>query len=192
MYKGIMTKNDIKARIMLAINLAEQAKGLLDEVCDKLAPSAEDDIFDICNRIQDCETTDIDEVMIELEEAGYFEELGIPDGKEIKPAQVKVSNCLEIEVRTPLLDGDYLEAHVGNSDYGPQAGVVYVSKDEDLIDLVMAEQKQSEYAKQDRESGEDITIYSWGNPLTEEYTSKDLIRKDMIDEALAPSSQKSD
>lgn len=187
-----MTKNEIKTRLMLAINLAEQAKGLLDEVCDKLAPSAEDDIFDICNRIQDCETTDIDEVMTELEEAGVFEEFGIPEGREVKPVQVKVSNCLGIEVRTPLLDSDYLEAHVGNSDYGPQAGVVYVSKDEDLIDLVMTEQKQGEYAKQDRESGEDITIYSCDNPFTEEYTFKSLIRKDMIDEALAQRSQKSD
>ena len=184
MYKGIMTKNDIKARLMLAINLAEQVKGLLDEVCDKLAPAAEDDIFDLCNQIQDCEMTDIDEAMTELEEAGFFEEFGIPEGREIKPAQVKVNNCLGIEVRTPLLSGDYLEAHVGNSDYGPQAGVVYVSKDKDLIDLVMAEQKQGEYAKQDRESGEDITIYSWGDPFSEDYTLKDLIRKDAIDEAL--------
>ncbi len=187
-----MTKNEIKARIMLAINLAEQAKGLLDEVCDKLAPSAEDDIFDICNRIQDCEMTDIEEVMAELEETGYFEELGISEGREIKPAQVKINNCLGIEVRTPLLSGDYLEAHVGSSDYGPQAGVVYVSKDEDLLDLVLAEQKQGEYAKQDKESGEDISIYSFGNPFSEDYTSKDLIRKDVLDEALAQCSQKSD
>lgn len=187
-----MTKNEIKARLMLAINLAAQAKGLLDEVCDKLAPAAEDDIFDICNQIQDCEMTDIDEVMTKIEEAGVFEEFGIPEGREVKPAQIKVNNCLGIEVRTPLLSGDYLETHVGNSDYGPQAGVVYVSKDEDLIDLVLAEQKQGEYAKQDKESGEDITIYSWDNPFTEEYTFKSLIRKDMINEALAQHSQKSD
>ena len=180
-----MTKSEIKAKLMLAINLAEQTKGLLDEVCDKLAPSAEDDIFDICNRIQDCEMTDIDEVMTELEGAGYFKELGIPDGEEIKPVQVKVSSYLGIEARTPLLDGDYLETFVGNSDYGPQAGVVYVSKNEDLLDLVLAEQKQGKYAKQDGESGEDITIYSWGDPSTEDYTSKDLIKKDMIDEVLA-------
>lgn len=93
-----MTKNEIKARLMLAINLAGQAKRLLDEVCDKLAPSAEDDIFDILNRIQDCETTDIDEVMTGIEEAGYFEELGIPEGREVKPVRVKVNNHLGIEV----------------------------------------------------------------------------------------------
>ena len=180
-----MTKNEIKAKLMLAINLAEQAKGLLDEVCDKLAPSAEDDIFDICNHIQDCEMTDIDEVITKLEEAGYFEELGIPEGEEIKLVRVKVSSYLGIEAKTPLLDGDYLKTYVGNGDYGPQAGVVYVSKDEDVLDLVLAEQKQGEYAKQDGESGEDITIYSWGDPSTEDYTSKDLIKKDIINEMLA-------
>ena len=180
----MMTKNDIKTRLSLAINLAEQAKGLLDEVCDKLAPSAEDDIFDICNYIQDCEMTDIDEVMTKIEEAGFFEELGIPDGEEIKPAQVKVSSCLGIEVRTPLSDDDYFEAYVGNSDYGPQAGVAYISKDGDSLDLVMAEQKQGEYAKQAGESGEDITIYSWGDPFSEDYTFKDKINKADIDEAL--------
>ena len=179
-----MTKSEIKAELMLAINLAEQAKRILDEVCDKLAPSAEDDIFDICNCIQDCEMTNIDEVMSKLEEAEYFEELGIPEGEEVKPAQIKVNSYLGIEVRTPLLDDDYLEAYVGNSDYGPQVGVGYISKDGDFIDLVMAEQKQGEYAKQDGESGEDITICSWGNPYSEEYTFKDLIRKDMIDEVL--------
>ena len=178
------TKSDIKARLSLAINLAEQAKGLLDEVCDNLAPSAEDDIFDICNQIQDCELTDVDEAIAELEAAGYFKELGIPDGEEIKPAQVKVNNYLGIEVRTPLLDCDYLETFVGNSDYGPQAGVVYVSKDGDLLDLAMAEQKQGEYARQDGESGEDITIYSYGNPFSEDYTSKDSISKVDIDYAL--------
>lgn len=176
-----MSKNEIKAKLMLAINLAEQAKGLLDEVCDELAPSAEDDIFDICNYIQDCEMTDADEIMAELEEAGYFKELGIPEGEEIKPAQVKVSSYLEIEVRTPLLDGDYLETYITNSDYGSQAGVGYISKDGDFVDLVMAEQKQGEYAMRDKESGEDITIYAWGDSSTEEYTFKDLIRKDTID-----------
>ena len=180
----MMTKNDIKARLSLAINLAKQAKGLLDEVYYKLAPSAEADIIGICNRIQNCEMTDVNEVMAKIEKVRCMEKLGIPEGEEIKPAQIKVNGCLGIEVRTPLLDGDYLEAYVGSIDYLPQAGVVYISKDEDSIDLVLAMQKQGEYAKQDGESGEDITIYAWGDPFSEDFTFKDRINKDDIDEAL--------
>ena len=195
MYKETMTKNEIKARLSLAINLAEQAKGLLDEVysyevANKLTPSTEADVFDICNQIQECEMTDINEVMAELEEAGYFKEAKIPEGEEIKPIQIKVDSFLDAEVRTPLLDGDYLETYVGNSDYGPQAGVVYISKDENLIDLVMAEQKQDEYARGDGESGEDITIYSWGDPFSEDYTFKNTISKADIDKVLGTENER--
>ncbi|MCR5452796.1 MAG: hypothetical protein K6F00_09235, partial [Lachnospiraceae bacterium] len=137
-------------------------------------------IFEICDRIQNCKITDADEAIDELEDAECY----LPEGKEIKPVQVKVNSYLGIEVRTPLLDGDYLETYVGNSDYGPQAGVVYVSKEGDLLDLAMVEQKQGEYAKRDGESGEDISIYTYADPLSEDYTSKDRVSKADIDDAL--------
>ena len=93
-----MTKNEIKAKLALAISLAENCKKLLDEVCDTLAPSAEDDIFDTCNGIQDCEITDIDQVMEEIEDTGCFKELNIPEGEPIEQVSIDIDSLLHIKI----------------------------------------------------------------------------------------------
>ncbi len=181
-----MTKNEIKAKLTLAINLAENCKMLLDEVCDKLAPSAEDDIFDICNGIQDCEMTDIDQIMEEIEDAGYFKELNISEGEPVEQVSINIDSLLHITTKVPVNGGGCLEAYTSISDYGPQVGVTYASNDDNMIDVVMVEQKQSKYDDDGNiidNSGEDFNIYIWDNPYTEDYQTKTGIKMTDIKQA---------
>lgn len=162
-----MTKNELKAKLTLAVNMAEQTKALLDEICGKLAPYAEDDIFDMANEIQDCERTDVEEMMRELEANGYLSDAKITEeGERVLVPAISINKNFisDIEVSLPLEDGGRLTAYTNLSDSGTyQTGTMYYDEDDFPIDLSLAEIKRGELAEAHGMSKDnrDIDTYLW-------------------------------
>lgn len=79
-----------------------------------------------------------------------------------------------MELHYPV-DGGILQAYVNSSDYGThQAGIMYVSENDNISDLAMAEVKRGELAEIDHlpADNKDVSLYVYGDPLDENYTEK--------------------
>lgn len=187
------TQNSIKAKLALAINLAGTAKNLLDSVCNTLAPSAEDDIFELVNAIQDCERTNIDEIMSDLEKDEYFTNL--MDGSEWSIPCVKVTDWLDVSIEKPA-NGGTLVAYANDVDKeSSQAGVYYRPNGTDVIfDLCCAEVKGEGLAVIDGKTADnkDVDVYTYSDIFKEDYTDKFTLKHHDIIEMLVSDSVNND
>lgn len=183
-----MTKNELRAKLMFAVNMAEQTKKVLDEICEKLAPYAEDDIFDMVNEIQSCERSDVDAMMTELEENGYFSDAKITEeGHPMQVPYVKYDNIRSIEVGITYPEGDKLAAYLSESDFGTyQTGSVYYDKSGSPLDISLAEIRKGDLAEVAGLSPDnrDIDVMVWSDPYSEDYTQKFILSHAAIEEAL--------
>ena len=184
----IMTKNELKAKLTLAVNMAEQTKTILDEICDELAPYAEDDIFDMVNEIQSCERSDVNEMMRELEKNDYLSDANITEtGCPIPTPYIKYSILGNTEVGITYPDGDKLAAYLCESDFGTyQTGSMYYTRTGSPLELTLAEIKKGELAKIAGRSADnrDIDVMVWSDPYNEDYTNKFTLSYDDIETAL--------
>lgn len=178
-----MTKEMLVAKLSMAINLASQTKALLDNICEELAPIANDKLFDIVENIQTGEVSDISVIIEEINKIGCFNQTIEKKQKQnefLQIPEIKVDplNIYNTQIAIPLDNGDKLAAYIGESDFGTyQAGTIYYTKEDIPMDLSMAEIKQGELAKIAglKEKNQDIDLYVWSNPYQEDYTIHDRI-----------------
>ena len=180
------TKNSIKAKLALAINLAEQCHKLTNEVTEALTQSDDDDLYTTMDAIVNLEQTNVDELMKELEDKGYFKDAHITeDGEELPVAAIDVTNPYNISVKIPV-DNNFLIAAVTAADDNIQASIMHET-DGYEIDIAMAEVKRGEIATMDKKPADnkDIDLYSYTDPYSEDYQRKDTIKFDDIKKALS-------
>ena len=181
-----MTKQAIRAKLALMVNLCDEAWKIGDELCRTLAPNGEDDIYELMTEIQERSRTDVDEIMNILEENKYFEEANIEGGEKLDPINVKIRDWYDIELSYPLKTGA-LVSYISAGD--PEAlggGIVYRDMSGVLVDLAYIEQKKGEIAELTglSKDNEDLDLYLYENPYSEEYTYKNRIMMDDIEKAL--------
>lgn len=180
------TKNSIKAKLALAINLAEQCHKLINEVTEVLTQSDDDDLYTTMDAVANLEETDIDELMKELEDKEYFKEAHITEnGDELPVAAIDVTNPCNVVVKIPV-DNNFLIAAVTAADDNIQASIMHET-DGYEIDIAMAEVKRGEIATMDKKPADnkDIDLYSYTDPYSEDYQRKDTIKFDDIKKALS-------
>lgn len=182
-----MTKQRVKATLELAVNMAQQTKKLLDTLQTDIMQQPDAFIPAYMSKIQNCEKTDANKMMEDLEVFGYLK--GMEEGEKLTCPQVSVNPNIptDIEVSIPIKDSERLTAYVHESDFGTlQAGTVYYDKDNSPLDLSLAEIKKGELAENSGldKDNQDIDLMVWSDPHNEDYTNSYRISHDDIENAL--------
>lgn len=180
-----MTKNAIKAKLQLAVNLASLTNKVCDDLCNSLTP--DDYLCDLTDNIRCNERTDVNEIMAELETANYFADADIiEDGPEVPVPELNIENGTNLSIKTPV-NGGYLIAETGESDFGTKQACLLYEYNDYQIDLAFAEVRAGELAEIANLSADnkDVDLYIYENPYSEDYTSKKTISHTDIQKALS-------
>ena len=179
-----MTKNYIEAQLRLIHNLAEQAVKVSHDLFDELTTETtdQDAMIDQLNRLNGGEIEGIDEFVREFMDE--FVPGSTPDGGLIHRAEVCVEGPESIELRVSTGKGEVLP-YVYPADYGTVCcGVSYCEKDSNTeIDLCLVEVKKGPLAE--IPDNEDVDIYVYGDPYSEEFTDKKVLKHEDIVKALS-------
>lgn len=200
-----MTKNQIKAELKLAINLAEQCRNVTNDLISSLTESYDDDLFDLMDEISCGNATNVNEIMSRLEGDGYFDDTKITeDGDEIITPVIEISDIVDVTVKIPTnlntitvkdlgsndtdiqISNDYLVASITSTDNAtPQVSILFETND-NQIDIAMAEIKHGELAEIDGKTpgNKDIDLYCYTDPYTEDWQRKDTIKYDEVKDAV--------
>lgn len=166
------TKNGLRAKLQLMVSFAEATAKLKGQIINSFTGSTDDNIFDLLDKIQNCETTDMSEIMNSLEK--YFQSANIKEGQLISIPYVNYGDCMySIEVGVQYPNGEALTSYVAESDSGTfQTGSVFYTTDETPLDLTMAEIKKGDLAKvyDLSEDNQDIDLFVWSDVSTEDST----------------------
>ena len=183
----------LKAKLKLMANFAEEAKKIGDEIADMFEWDMQDDmLWDILNEIQDCErpASEMDATVKELADAGLLKDW---EQGEVLTNSVSVKFCnvnsLEIEIET---GNGKISSYISvpDLDGSVEAGTIYYAKDQagDLypVDICTASVKKGELAEANKlpKDNEDIDVYVWSDPYSEDYTRKLTIPHNDIMNAL--------
>lgn len=183
-----MTKNALKAKIQMAVNLAALTKSLCNDICDALTTSPDDDIYALTDNIQSYERTDVAEIMKQLEDDGYFADAHITeDGPAIAVPEITLGSPQVISIEIPVGNNSRLIAGTCVADCEtPQAFIDY-KFDDCGINIALAEIKKDELAKASSlpADNKDIDVYVWSDPHTEDYTHSHRIKFDDIAKELS-------
>ena len=102
----------------------------------------------------------------------------------------------DIEVKADSPAGELI-AYAGHDPENPSVGIYFAPKGGDgaICDLALAEVKGKELADIAKEQGEDIglkdiSLYTYADPYTEDYTHKNIIKRKDVEEALGLEKQK--
>ena len=181
------TKNSIKAKFLLMINLSDQLKKIGDELYNSLTEYEEDDLADLLTNIQNKEITDIDSIMKFLEDNKYFKDAHITeDGDQVEAAHIEIRSPSNISVKIKS-GNEALITYLDELDTGTyQVGNAYEAEDGTVVDLCFAEIKKGELAETAHLSSDnkDIDLYTYGNVYSEEYTNKETIKYEDLRKAL--------
>lgn len=180
-----MTKKILKAKIKMAINAANLASRLCDDILNKCFPedAMDDGLFNIVNGIQDCEMTDVDEIMEKLEEDGYLEDMEDGDNEPVIP-EIDVSSTMDVEARVPV-DGGRLYVGTARSDTGTNQVYIIYEINGYLVDVALAEVMRGELAEASGlpSDNKDVTVYLWEDPYQEDYTKKATLKYEDLNSA---------
>lgn len=171
-----MTKQAIKARLNLLVNLAEEVAKIETQLCEDLTESLDDDIYTLLDEVRYGERADIDEVMKDLEENGYFSEAKITDGEEVILPHISLNDNGYIMDMTLEIPGE--AAFVASANYAgdesAQMSLSYRTPGQSLIDLAMAEVKMNDLAEVSHleRDNKDVDLYVWEDLTTDDYTRK--------------------
>lgn len=183
------TKNNIKAKFLLMINLSDQLKKIGDELYNSLTEYEEDDLADLLTDIQNKKITDIDSIMKFLEDNKYFKDAHITeDGDQIEAAQIEIKSPSNISIKIKSDEGaliTYLN-ELDPGTYTYQVGNAYEAEDGNIVDLCLAEIKKGELAEASHlnSDNKDIDIYTYGDIYSEGYTNKETIKYEDLRKAL--------
>lgn len=185
-----MTKAQIKASLEVIQNLFDQAISLSDALISQLGDSQQ--VEEAVRLLE--ERYPVESALEALDEIGIINDL--EEGEEFSYPMINFESARDLSdvgIKIQLPDKDALQIYTNQIyDYeypAPptvQAGVVYYSKDGDVMDLCMAEIRKGSYAQQDGldEENRDISLITWADPFDESYTRKDTLKYDDIKEAL--------
>ena len=180
------TKKQAKAWAKLMRNLSEEAFEIGEKLCKEITPERYDEryatLYEKLQKAKECYQM-FDEFLVRNK---LIEESALKEGDECFSTKVKVTGVNTVELSQPLKNGS-LNVYTGVADYGtPNAGIVYESKKGTLLDIAYVEQKKGELAKdkKDPENNEDLDVYIFSNPYTEDYTQKFALSGDDIKDAL--------
>lgn len=89
----------------------------------------------------------------------------------------------ELHINSPAGE---LYAYVSPDKDNPSVGIYMIPKDSDgtLIDLAYAEVKGKELADIDKTGYEDVSLYTYADPYAEDFTAKNIIKRDDVVSAL--------
>ena len=119
----------------------------------------------------------------------------LENGKQVDAPTIIVDlldsdSVADIQVTASLKDGGELETSVTDIDGSGtrQVFINYKDEEKNLIDLCGVEIKKGELAKSNGlpENNKDIDIYTYADPYSEDYTSKETIKYEDIQNALEP------
>lgn len=164
-----MTKNALRAKIQMTVNLAALTKSLCDDICNMLTTSPDDDIYAITDNIQSCERTDVDGIMNQLESDGYLADAHITeDGPVVAVPEITLGSPQTISLKIPVGNNSSLIAGTCVADCNtPQAFIDYELNDCG-INIALAEIKKDELAKaHNLPANNKISMYSSGQTPTQ-------------------------
>lgn len=89
----------------------------------------------------------------------------------------------ELHINSPAGE---LCAYVGSDTDNPSVGICMIPEGSDgaVVDLAYAEVKGKELADIDKTGYEDVSLYTYADPYTEDFTSKNIIKRDDVVKAL--------
>ncbi len=186
-----MTKEQVKASLEVIQNLFEQAVSLSNQLIESLGDSQQ---VDEAVRLLE-ERYPVESALEELSNLKAFQDL--EDGDKVSYPLIRYPNTQDmatVGISIPLPDQDELYIYtenIYNSDISMQptvqAGVMYYT-DRDCMDLCMTEIKKGDVAKMEglNPDNRNIDIYTWADPFDEDYTRKDTINYNNIEQAFEP------
>ena len=186
------TRNLIKAQIKLMKELSRSIDILREEILSELnindlnRKEIESIGFFITSKSRPDMTNVLDNIMDRLDKANAL--YNIPDGEEVNLPSLKVQYMGQIiEATCPVGDGKLAAtlSAIGTCDNSVQSWASYYAPNGASIDLALAEVKKGELAECSglSEDNQDIDLYIWRNPFTDDYTDKIQISHSDIIEA---------
>lgn len=182
-----MTKNEIKAKLQLAVNFAGLTKKACNDLCNSLTPIPDGYLYDLMDNIQSGERTDVNEIMAELEAENYFAYADIiEDGPELSVPEINIGNETDFCVKVPV-NGGYLIAEANDTDFGTKQACLLYECNGYQIDLAFAEVKEGKLAEAVDlpADNKNIDLYIYADPYSEDYTVKETISYTDIQDALS-------
>ena len=185
------TRNLIKAQIKLMKELSRNIDILREEILSELnindlnRKEIESIGFFITSKFRPDMTNVLDNIMDRLDKANAL--YNIPDGEEVSLPSLKVQYMGQIiEATCPVGDGKLAAtlSAIGTCDNSVQSWASYYAPNGASIDLALAEMKKGELAECSGfpEGNQDIDLYIWRNPFTDDYTDKiQISHKDIVE-----------
>jgi hypothetical protein len=174
-----MTESALRTRIKMAANFAAITKKLCDEICNAITDVPDDSIYDILDKIQSGEMSDVDEIIAALDGDDNYLSDGLDkadkeaDAYEQNIPEINVTAGNMIDIKVPV-NGGYLVAGNGKSDYGTEQIYLTYECNGYVIDLALAEVKAGELAKIENKPADnkDIDVYTYEDAHSEDWTRK--------------------
>ena len=185
------TRNLIKAQIKLMKELGRNIDVLREDIMSELKindfnrKEIESMGFFLRSEPLPNVTDIVDNMMDRLDKAGALH--NIPDGEEVNLPSLKVQYMGQItELTCPVGDGKLAAtlSAIGTCDNSVQSWASYYAPNGAPIDLALAEVKKGELAECSGlpEDNQDIDLYIWRNPFTDDYTDKiQISHKDIVE-----------
>ena len=181
-----LTKKQAEAWAKLMRNLSEEAFLIGEKFCKEITPERYDEryatLYEKLQKTKECYQM-FDKFLVENK---LIEESALKEGDDCSPTMVKVMGINTVELSLPLKNGS-LNTYTDVADYGtPNAGIMYKSDKGTPLDVTYVEQNKSELAK-DKESpdnNEDLDVYIYSDPHTEDYTHMFTLTGDDIKDAM--------
>ena len=185
------TRNLIKAQIKLMKELSRSIDILREEILSELnindlnRKEIESIGFFITSKSRPDMTNVLDNIMDRLDKANAL--YNIPDGEEVNLPSLKVQYMGQIiEATCPVGDGKLAAtlSAIGTCDNSVQSWASYYAPNGASVDLALAEVKKGELTECSglSEDNQDIDLYIWRNPFTDDYTDKiQISHKDIVE-----------
>lgn len=170
-----MTKNEIRADLCLAINLAEQLENQLHKIEDELNSGDDTIIGYWFDKICSFEPADIDEIMKDFESADCFKDNGITeDGPAVTGPELSIDDDRNVAIHVPVNGGKLIASNTCMSMGMNQICLEYAyNNNPDTITLATADVASGDYAKRNHipEDNRDVVLQTYTDVYDEDYTS---------------------
>lgn len=183
------TKQSVKAKLELIGNLYAQIQAIqktLPKELGAMGPAAlngmQSGLFSGSKAYHVLELTDVLD--------------GMKEGIEFHPPHISINlnDIHDIEVTIPVSDHSNLVAYTSQSDLGTMQVGTMLYEEDYPIDLSLVEIKKGDLAVANglSEDNMDIDLMVWGDPSSEDYTTKQQIKHDDIERIISEKTEQED
>ena len=180
------TRNSVRAKLQLMVSFAKAIATLKELIVNSFEDSVDGRLFELLEKIQSYEITNVDNIMAEL--GTYFKVSNVCEGNPLAVPYLELrSSIYPIETGIQYPNGERLATFIAEGESETfQAGSIFYTADETLVDLAMAEIKRGDIAGayQLPKDNKDIDIYVWSNVNKEDYIHTFHIQHDDILKAI--------